>query len=98
MICYQFSGEVSGNISDDISGDVSGFATIPVFFCYNSTTFLLHHLRRGLRRDLCVALVNLFCYNWIDFDTNEPFFATLVHYGSKSGTGEYFDTCRDLDS
>jgi hypothetical protein len=61
IFCYQFSGEVSGDISDevsgdvsdDISGDVSNFATIHEFFCYNSTTFLLHRLRR-VSDEICV--------------------------------------------
>jgi hypothetical protein len=39
----------------------------------------------------------VFCYNCVDFATNEPFFATLVHYGSKSGTEVYCDTCHDLN-
>jgi hypothetical protein len=33
----------------------------------------------------------------IDFTTNESFFATLVHYGSKSGIGDYCDTCCNVD-
>jgi hypothetical protein len=66
--CYHISSEISGDVSGEFPGDISdeffcelsdevGVATIPEFFCYNSTTFLLHRLRRGLRRisdEICV--------------------------------------------